>query len=390
MKARDLARVAAGGLRTRRLRSTLSALGIAIGVASMVAVLALSDSSRADLLSQLDTLGTNLLTAAPGKTIFGDDVTLPEEAEEMVRRIDGVTVSSATTSLSERVRRSEWIPRGESNGLRVRAVDTTLLSTLGGSMAEGRFLDEATAKYPTVVLGSVAAERLGIYDLSGRVRVLIGDEYYTVIGIMDPLPLSPDLDRAALIGRPVSEERLDASTSASRIYVRADPDDVARVRGLLGATANPEHPEEVDVQRPSDALQARAAAQIAFRTLFLGLGAIALLVGGVGIANVMVISVLERRPEIGLRRALGATKRHVRTQFLSESLLLSGVGGAVGVALGVTATAIFAATRGWVLLVPPIAVAGGLGASLVMGGIAGLYPAARAARLAPTEALRSV
>jgi putative ABC transport system permease protein len=390
MKARDLARVAAGGLRTRRLRSTLSALGIAIGVASMVAVLALSDSSRADLLSQLDTLGTNLLTAEPGKTIFGDDVTLPEEAEEMVRRIPDVTVSSATTSVSGRVRRSEWVPPGESNGLRVRAVDTTLLATLGGTMAEGRFLDAATARYPTVVLGSVAAERLGIHNLSGQVRVLIGDELYTVIGVMDPLPLSPDLDRAALIGRPVAEERMDASTSASRIYVRADADDVSRVRELLAGTANPEHPEEVDVQRPSDALQARAAAQVAFRTLFLGLGAVALLVGGVGIANVMVISVLERRPEIGLRRALGATKRHVRTQFLSESLLLSGIGGAVGVALGVSATAIFAATRGWTLLVPPIAVAGGLVASLVMGGLAGLYPATRAARLAPTDALRSV
>ena len=389
MKRADLVRVAASGLRTRRLRSALSALGIAIGVASMVAVLALSDSSRADLLAQLDELGTNLLTVEAGSSIFGDASTLPEEAEEMVGRIGGVQEASASTAISAAVLRNDYVPGSETNGIRVRAVDTDLLATLGGSMKDGRFLDAATARYPATVLGSVAAERLGIDALSGRVRVLIAGEWYTVVGIMDPLPLSPDLDRAALIGRPVAESRLDASTSASTIYVRADPDDIASVQTLLGATANPENPEEVNVARPSDALEAKAAARTAFRSLFLGLGAIALVVGGVGIANVMVIGVIERRGEIGLRRALGATKRHVRFQFLAESLLLAGGGGALGVALGIGATAVFASMRGWALLVPPVAIAGGLAASLLMGGLAGLYPASRAARLAPTEALRS-
>jgi putative ABC transport system permease protein len=355
----------------------------------MVAVLALSDSSRADLLSQLDRLGTNLLTVEPGRSIFGEDTTLPEDAEEMVGRIDGVQEASAATNVSAAVLRNDLVPRSETNGIRVRAVDTDLLATLGGRMREGRFLDAATSRYPAVVLGSVAAERLGIANLSGRVRVLIGGEWYTVVGIMEPLPLSPDLDRAVLIGRPVAEARMDAEEAASRIYVRADPSDVARVQEVLGPTANPEKPEEVDVARPSDALEARAAAATAFRTLFLGLGAVALLVGGVGIANVMVISVIERRSEIGLRRALGATRRHVRAQFFSESLLLAGSGGAAGVALGILITAVFASIRGWSLLVPPVAIAGGVAASLVMGGVAGLYPAARAARLAPTEALRS-
>ena len=389
MKRGDLVRVAASGLRTRRLRSSLSALGIAIGVASMVAVLALSDSSRADLLSQLDELGTNLLSVEAGQSIFGDASTLPETAEEMVGRIDGVQEASAATSVSAAVFRNDLVSTSDSKGIRVRAVDTDLLATLGGRMAEGRFLDAATSRYPAVVLGSVAAERLGITSLSGRVRILIAGEWYTVIGVMEKLPLSPDLDRAVLIGRPVAEARLDASTSASKIYVRADPDDVENVQTLLGATANPENPEEVNVARPSDALEARAAARTAFRSLFLGLGAIALVVGGVGIANVMVISVIERRGEIGLRRALGATRRNVRTQFLSESLLLAGGGGALGVGLGVAVTAVFASIRGWALLVPPVAIAGGVGASLLMGGLAGLYPASRAARLAPTEALRS-
>jgi putative ABC transport system permease protein len=385
----DLVRVALGGLRTRRLRSGLSALGIAIGVASMVAVLALSDSSRADLLAALDELGTNLLTAEPGQSIFGEDSTLPATAIPMVNRIAGVEQASAVTNVSARVLRTDYIPRSDSNGLRVRAVDTDLLSTLGGTMREGRFLDTATERYPAVVLGSVAAERLGISRLSGRVRIQIGTGWFTVVGVMESLPLSPDLDRAVLIGHPVAEARLDASSDATRIYVRALPDAVTRVRSVLASTANPEHPEEVNVARPSDAIEAKAAAKAAFRTLFLGLGAIALLVGGVGIANVMVISVIERRSEIGLRRALGATRRHIRTQFLAESLVLAGAGGALGVALGVGATAIFAAARGWALLVPPVAVAGGVGASLAMGALAGLYPAVRAARLAPTEALRS-
>jgi putative ABC transport system permease protein len=156
---------------------------------------------------------------------------------------------------------------------------------------------------------------------------------------------------------------------------------------VLGATANPEHPSEVKVSRPSDALSAKRASDKAFTGLLLGLGAVALLVGGVGVANTMVISVLERRAEIGLRRSLGATRGHVRLQFLVESLLLSALGGTGGVLLGIGVTAAYAATQGWPTVVPAWATAGGVGATLVIGVVAGLYPAIRASRLAPTEAL---
>ncbi len=175
----------------------------------------------------------------------------------------------------------------------------------------------------------------------------------------------------------------------STVYVRADPERVTEVRSLLGRTASPQRPEEVDVSRPSDALEARAAAKTAFTSLFLGLGAVALLVGGVGIANVMVISVLERRSEIGLRRALGATRRHVGVQFLVESLLLAGLGGAVGTLLGALVTIGYATSEGWTAALPPVALVGGVLVAVVAGGIAGLYPALRAARLSPTEALRA-
>jgi putative ABC transport system permease protein len=386
----DLIRVGAVGLRTRKLRAALSALGIAIGIASMVAVIGISDSSRADLLAALDRLGTNLLTVSAGSSVFGEASTLPEEAEEMVRRIGPVQDARAVTSVSANVYRSDQIPEFETNGLSVVAADPDLLDTLGGTVAEGAFLNRGTARYPTVVLGSVAAERLGITGAGIGAQVWLGERWFTVIGILDPLPLSPDLDRSVLIGRPIAERLLDASESASQIYVRADPEDVEAVQSVLAATANPENPEEVSVARPSDALEARDAAERAFTSLLVGLGAVALLVGGIGIANVMVISVLERRSEIGLRRALGATKRHVRAQFLTEALILSAIGGIAGAGIGAIVTVAFARSQEWAVVVPPIAIASGVGAALLIGAIAGLYPAIRAARLSPTDALRSV
>jgi putative ABC transport system permease protein len=264
-----------------------------------------------------------------------------------------------------------------------------LLETLAGSLADGKFLDAATSDYPTAVLGSVAAERLGIRAVTGTQQVWLGGQWFTVIGVLNQFELNPDLDRAALVGFSAAADFLDHDNVPTSILVRANPDFIDDVTAVLSATANPQNPEEVQVARPSDALEAKEAADDAFTALFLGLGAVALLVGGVGIANVMVISVLERRAEIGLRRALGATKRHVAVQFLGEALLLSAVGGVGGVALGWAVTGVYANIKGWNTLVPPLAIGGGIVAALLIGAIAGLYPAVRAARMSPTEALRS-
>jgi putative ABC transport system permease protein len=383
----DVLRVGGVGLRTRRLRAGLSALGIAIGIAAMVAVLGLSDSSKADLIAKLDRLGTNLLRVAPGQTIFGEEAELPKQASPMIGRIRPVESVSAVESVEATVRRTNYISEEETGGISVMAADVNLLTTLGATVRRGVYLNEAMLRYPAVVLGSDAAERLGI--TRPGVDVWLGGQWFTVVGILNPVELDPELDNAALIGLPIAKELFDAEGTASTIYVRADPDDLDDVRQVLGATANPEHPEEVDVSRPSDALEARAAARTAFTSLFLGLGAVALLVGGVGIANVMVISVLERRSEIGLRRALGATKRHIRLQFLTESLMLAGLGGTAGVALGVLITSVLAHNRGWETVVRWYVPVGGIAAALAIGAVAGLYPAIRAARLAPTEALRS-
>jgi putative ABC transport system permease protein len=382
----DLVRVGAVGLRTRRLRAALSALGIAIGIASMVAVLGLSESSRAGLLHRLDRLGTNLLTAAPGQTLAGDSATLPDTAQQTLRRVGGVQRVDSVRVLDATVRRTDRIDPEETGGITVDAADTGLLQTLGGSMVRGRFLNGATAATRSVVLGSLAASSLGI-DRPGAL-VYIAGRWWTVVGIMAPLELAPELDRAALMGYAAAHRELDEDLSATTVYLRADPSDVERVHAIVPSAANPEHPEEVDVSRPSDALAARAEANNTLTGLFLGLGAVALLVGGIGIANTMVISVLERRSEIGLRRALGATRGHVRAQFLVESLLLAAVGGLAGIVVGSVVTGAYASARGWTTVVPPEALAGGLGAALAIGAAAGLYPAGRAARLSPTEALR--
>jgi len=387
----ELLRLGSMGLRTRRLRASLSALGIAIGIAAMVAVLGVSESSRANLIAELNQLGTNLLTATPGNTFLGQTAVLPHEAPATIGRLASVQpVSSTALVQGVTVRRTDQISTSNTSGISVRWTDTSLLRTLNGSVYRGQWLNDANAHYPAVVLGWVAAQRLGVVDLKQPTQVYLGDRWFTVIGVLQSLPLAPEIDRSVLIGLPVAQAEFLADDSPDTVYVRSDPDQVLRTRDLLPKAADPAHPEEVNVSRPSDALAARAAAQDAFTSLFVGLGAVALLVGGVGIANVMVISVLERRSEIGLRRALGATRRLVGVQFLAESLLLSLLGGVGGVAIGAAATAAYAQLQALPAVVPPIAVVGGLGAALGVGAIAGLYPANRAARLSPTEALRTV
>jgi len=385
----DLLRTATIGIRTRKQRAALSALGIMIGIAAMVAVLGLSQSSKSELLAQLERLGTNLLTVEPNAGLGRGSGTLPAEATDMIARIPPIESTSMLSAVGAAVYKNDLIPTGKTGGISVQAVDQDLLDVLGGSVADGIWLDEARAAYPNVVLGAVAAERLGVREVSGTQQVWLGDRWFTVVGILDLFELAPDLDRSVFIGHGAAETYLDHENLPTRVLVRVDPAKVDQVLTVLAATANPEFPEEVTVDKPSDALEAQEAADDAFTALLLGLGAVSLLVGGVGIANVMVIAVLERRGEIGLRRALGATRRHVASQFLAEALLMGAMGGTGGVLLGFVVTAIYANIKGWATLVPPIAVIGGITAALLIGGVAGLYPAARAARLSPTEALRT-
>lgn len=390
LRPRDALRVAATGLRARPLRAVLSALGIAVGIAAMVTVVGISASSRAEIDQQLRALGTNLLTVEPGQTLGGDTATLPTTSVDMVARIGPVDTVTAVGAVDASVYRNDEIDESQTNAISTLAVRTDLLDTVSGEVDAGRWLDNALADFPTVVLGAKSAERLGISQADGSVAVWLGQRWFTVVGILAPVPLAPELDSAALIGWPVAEDVLGFDGAPTTIYERSPESTVEDVRAVLPATVNPENPQEVTVSRPSDALAAQAAADETLTTLLLALGGVALLVGGIGVANTMVIAVLERRSEIGLRRALGATRRHIRIQFFSESVLLAGLGGIGGAVLGAVVTAAFAATRDWPFALPASVLGLAAGATVLVGAIAGAYPAARAARMSPTAALSAV
>jgi putative ABC transport system permease protein len=390
LRAADLLRVASVGLRTRRLRASLSALGIAIGVAAIVAVLGLSSSSQAGLLSQIDRLGTNLLTVTNGEGLTGKTAELPLFAPAMIARIEPVMSVAETAKVTASVYRTPLIPAIDTNALSVQAASVNLLGTLGVKVVQGSYLNAATAAEPVAVLGAAAAQRLGVERIYPGERIWVEDQWFYLVGVLGPAVLTPEIEGSVLVGFAAAKRYLAANGHANTVYVRANNEEVAAVQSVLAQTANPEAPNEVDVSQPSAALVARADAKRALNGLFLGLGAVALLVGAVGVANIMVISVLERRSEIGLRRALGATRGQIRTQFLAEAILLALGGGAVGVALGALATAVYAATKGWAIVIPSSAWAGGFGAALLIGAVAGLLPAIRAARLSPADALRTV
>jgi putative ABC transport system permease protein len=387
----DLTRLSTVGLRTRKLRAGLSVLGIAIGVAAIVAVLGLSSSSQAGLLNEISQLGTNLLTVSNGQSITGAPAELPITAPAMIGRIPGVQQVQSTGAVSgANAYRNPYIPSIDTNALTVQAASLDLLSAVATSVAQGQYLNAATAQEPVAVLGAAAAQRLGIDRVYPGERIWVGGGWFYVAGTLKPAVLASAIDSSVLVGYPAAEKYLGLDSHPSTVYLRVQDDRVNAVDNLLAATANPENPSEVTVSQPSSALVAQADAKSALNGLFLGLGAVALLVGAVGVANIMIISVLERRSEIGLRRALGATKGHIRTQFLSEAVFLGLLGGIVGVALGVTSTSVYAHTKGWTTVVPPEASLGGFAASLIIGAVAGLMPALRAARMSPTQALWSM
>ena len=380
----DLLSLGSLGIRTRRLRAALSALGIALGIATVVVVTGIPASSQQALLDELTALGTNLLRAQPVQRT-DDPVLLPESSVAMVQRIGPVTAAAAVANTHARVRRNDLLDPGHSSDITVLAATPGLLEAVNGRVQAGEFLPRPD--FPSVVLGNVAATRLGIQDITEKPAIFVGDRWFTVVGLLAPMPLAPDIERSVLVGWDAARTQLGFDGHPTVIYVKAREESIEDVRAVLPATLHGEVPGLVQVSRPSDALAAKRATQNSYSALFLGLAGVALLVGGVGVANTMVISVLERRSEIGLRRALGATRGHIRAQFLTEAVLLSSLGGLAGTALGALGVTGYATLHRWPTVIPlPVLVSGVL-AAFVVGAAAGLYPSIRAARLTPTQAL---
>ena len=388
LRTRDLFFVAVYGVKARKGRAALTSIGIGIGIAAIVAVSGIAASGSADLLSTLESLGTNLVKASPQAGFFGTQEELPEGVIGMVERIGPVEEVTSTTQTDLLVRRSNFISELEGGGISTIVTSSELLNVIGGKLSEGRFITDGLSDLPVTVLGSVTAKRLGITNLSKPTKILIDDEWFGVIGIVEELKIHPDLDRSVFIGYGAAKKLFDINEEPTTIYLRANPTFIEDVVEVIAPSMNPENPDQVEVSRPSDALEAQQAVEASFTNLLLGLGSVALLVGGVAIANVMVMSVLERRMEIGVRRSIGATRREIRYQFLLESIVLSGIGGLVGVMLGSLITLAYTNYTNIVFSIPVWQILGAVVLALLIGAISGVYPAIKASKIQPAEAVR--
>ena len=388
----DSIRTALIGPRSRKMRTALSALGVAVGIAALTAITGIAASNQAQLLAELDELGANMIMVQPGYGPDSKPVALPDTAAGMIERVKGVEQVGVLEKVPDGtgVYRNDLMPKSQGNGLTAYAASPEFLSSVEGSVAKGSWFDETDRSLPVTVLGAAAAARMGITETG--VRVWIGERWYTVIGILDSAGLAESIDASAFLGDRWAAEHVSAKgdDTIASIYVRmADGGTGEKVREAIARAANPGSPY-VQVTGLGDLAGARETADDSLSGLAVGLAAIALLVGGIGIANTMVVAVLERRGEIGLRRALGARPGQIAGQFVAEAIVLGGLGGIAGVVCGALAVVAYAAIQGQSATIPVLVLVGGPIVALAVGVIAGLYPAVSAARLSPTTALRTV
>ena len=392
LRARDAISLGTLGLRTRKGRTAMAAIGIAIGVASLIALVGIINSGEADAQRDLLEQGIDVLELTPGTSFADEPVLLPGAAAAIDTHMrDVVKVVASIRRVPATLRKTDFIPEVETGGIRLFAVnadDLDLLVPLRGGVAHGRFHDAATVQVPTVVLGSDTAGVLGFDELYANPTVHISGHEFAVIGVLDPFTISQGLtlNRAAIIGFPVAEKLYDADDNPERIWVQTNLDVIEQVRGLLPRQANPEAPGEVSVS--SLDLDAREIISENFESLLSLLVVVIIVVGAIGVGNIMLISVLERRGEIGVRRALGAKKSHIAVQFLIESVLLTVLGGLIGIVFGLAVVAMVTRVLDWPLTIEFLFIVIGLAVTVGVGLVAGLYPSWRASRMDPAEAVR--
>ncbi|MDR2565108.1 MAG: ABC transporter permease [Bifidobacteriaceae bacterium] len=390
LRPMDVLATATLGPRTRLMRAALSALGIAIGIAALVALQGIPASQQAEFRAELDRQGANLIVVYPGHESQDPNsaaIPLPDTAPAMVGRIAPVEAVLARRDLVDvLVYRNSMIPAGQSGSISAAMADGDLLGTLNVELAEGRWFDAASRTLPTVVLGDGAARRLGV---GVGARIWIDNRWWAVIGVLERMNLAQEMDSTAFLA-PDYAGGLYPDVELASIYVAAAHGKAGAVRSVMAATVNPANPRGVEVTGLSDWAAAGQMVDDMFRTLSLGLGALALLIGGIGIANTMVVAVMERRGEVGLRRAMGARTGQIALQFVLEAAFIGFAGGVLGVGLGAYATYLYTSVGDMAFAIPWWVIAAGPAISVVVGALAGLYPSLKAARLSPTVALRAI
>ena len=388
---RDLVGVAWTGLTARKVRTLLIMLGPIVGVAAMVGAVGLTESAKGDLKAKLGKLGTNLIIAQAGGTFGSQNPTFPADAVQRAKALSTVTSAAATTNLSSVIA----VPTEGSSDfyqsfpVPVRAADTDLPSVLAVPMVDGRWLNSSDSKLHTVsaVLGAGIAKQYAY--LRGESRTIrLNDTNFGVVGVLAPVALDPDLDNAVFITQWAAKHYFATDGKPNQLYIRSTNGTTQATADAIPTAINLGGPEQVSTKVPSDVLQAASQADKTLQQTALFAGLLALAVGGLGIANVMSISVIQRSSEIGIRRVVGHSRSKIGSQFLLESLFVGVLGGILGAALGIGIVYLVSAFANWVVVINYHKIPIWMTLALIVSVGAGLYPSIKAARLEPLETLR--
>lgn len=388
---RDLLGVAWAGLAARRTRTLLIMLGPIVGVAAMVGAVGLTESAKGDLKATLSKLGTNLIVAKAGGTFGQQDPVFPEDAVDRARAVPTVTSAAATSELSGVIALpSEGSAEHfEAFPVPVQAADLALPSVLQVPVRSGRWLNETDVSAGTraVVLGAGLAREYGV--VPGEIRTIrLDDIDYGVVGVLGPVALDPSLDNAVFLTQWAAEHDFGTEGKPSRLYIRSEEGRTEETAAAIPTAISLGGPDEVSTEVPTDVLAASARADETLQQTALFAGLLALAVGGLGIANVMSISVIQRASEIGIRRAVGHTRSRIASQFLLEALFVGLLGGLAGAVVGVAVVHGISALAGWVVVVSYGRIPIWMGLALAVSLAAGSAPSVKAARLEPLETLR--
>jgi putative ABC transport system permease protein len=373
-------------------RSALTALGVLLGVGTFVTVVGLANTASGQISARFDALAATTVTATDARQAPDATFPFPADTDRRVRALNGVTGAGVMWHLPVEAGRVAGSPTSDGlSTLDVYAVSSGIWDVVEPHLAQGRVYDQFAEQHRqrVVVLGASIANRLGITTLATRPAITIDHVGFTVVGIIDDAVRDPELLLSVAIPRATAEllwGRPSANTASLKVATRVGA--ANQIAHEIPAAVAPTQMKSISVTPPPDPRQLRDDVSNDLGSLLIGLALICLFVGAVGIANTTLVAVVERTAEIGLRRALGARRRQIAAQVMCESAVLGGIGGLIGTSVGVLIVLAVALTRDWTAVMSPALTISSPLIGLVVGSLAGLYPAIRAARIEPTEALR--